>query len=103
MRREWSVVCDAVDLPACLTAWELPGQGEVPDRHRLFESVWTIEPRAVRDAARVCAQVAQGSGVAEAGPLLYELADDPASGSIDLVGATTLFNRVVAYVDRLGR
>ena len=102
MRREWSVVCDAVDLPACLTAWELPGQGEVPDRHRLFESVWTIEPRAVRDAARVCAQVAQSSGVGEAGPLLYELADDPASAAIDLVGATTLFNRVVAYVDRLG-
>ena len=102
MRREWSVVCDAVDLRACLTAWELPGQGDVPDRHRLFESVWTIEPRAVRDAARVCAQVAQSSGVGEAGPLLYELADDPAAGAIDLVGATTLFNRVVAYVDRLG-
>jgi DICT domain-containing protein len=102
MRREWSVVCDAVDLPACLTAWELPGQGDVPDRHRLFESVWTIEPRAVRDAARVCAQVAHGSGVSEAGPLLYQLADDPAPGAIDLVGATTLFNRVVAYVDRLG-
>lgn len=101
MRREWAVVCDAVDLPACLTAWELPGQAEVPDRHRLFESIWTIEPRAVRDAARVCAQVALGSGVAEAGPLLYELADDPAPGAIDLVGATTLFNRVVAYVDRL--
>ena len=101
MRREWAVVCDAVDLPACLTAWELPGQAEVPDRHRLFESIWTIEPRAVRDAARVCAQVALSSGVAEAGPLLYELADDPAPGAIDLVGATTLFNRVVAYVDRL--
>jgi DICT domain-containing protein/predicted DNA-binding transcriptional regulator AlpA len=101
MRREWAVVCDAVDLPACLTAWELPGQAEVPDRHRLFESIWTIEPRAVRDAARVCAQVALTSGAAEAGPLLYELADDPAPGAIDLVGATTLFNRVVAYVDRL--
>jgi DICT domain-containing protein len=102
MRREWAVVCDAVDLPACLTAWELPGQAEVPDRHRLFESIWTIEPRAVRDAARVCAQVALSSGVAAAGPLLYELADDPAPGAIDLAGATTLFNRVVAYVDRLG-
>ena len=103
MRREWAVVCDAPDLPACLTAWELPGQSEVPDRHRLFEAVWTIEPRAVRDAARVCAQVAQSAGVVAAGPLLYELADDPAPGVIDVLGATTLFNRVVAYVDRLGQ
>jgi DICT domain-containing protein len=103
MRREWAVVCDAVDLPACLAAWELPGQTTVPDRDRLFEAVWTIEPQAVRDAARVCAQVAQSAGVAEAGPLLYELADDPAPRPIDVAGATTLFNRVVAYVDQLGQ
>jgi DICT domain-containing protein len=103
MRREWSLVCDAVDLPACLTAWELPGQSEVPDRHRVFEAVWTLDPRAVRDAARVCAQVASSAGAASAGPLLYELADDPAPVVLDVAGATTLFNRVVAYVDRLGR
>ena len=30
MRREWTVVCDAPDLPAMLTAFELPGQGDVP-------------------------------------------------------------------------
>ena len=33
MRREWAVVCDAPDLPVVLTAWELPGQNDVPDRH----------------------------------------------------------------------
>ncbi|MBA2465875.1 MAG: MerR family transcriptional regulator [Nocardioidaceae bacterium] len=102
MRREWAVVCDAADLPAALTAWELPGQTTVPDRHRLFEAVWTIDPRAVRDAARVCAQVAASAGVAEAGPLLHELAEDPSPSRIDAAGMTTLFNRVVAYVDRVG-
>ncbi|QNN51323.1 DICT sensory domain-containing protein [Nocardioides mesophilus] len=102
MRREWAVVCDAPDLPAVLTAWELPGQTTVPDRHRIFESVWSIDPRAVRDASRVCAQVAQSAGVAEAGPLLYELAEDPAPSRTDPAAATTLFNRVVAYVDGLG-
>ena len=85
-----------------LTAWELPGQSTVPDRHRLFESLWTVEPRAVRDAARVCARVAQEHGVAEATPLLYELADDPLPGVLDARSVTTLFNRVVAYVDRFG-
>lgn len=102
MRREWTVVCDAPDLPAMLTAFELPGQDEVPDRDRLFEAVWTLDPRAVRDAARVCATVAQEAGVEEATPLLYELADEPPVIPLDPAGATTLFNRVVAYVDRLG-
>ena len=102
MGSEWAVVCDAVDLPVALTAWELPGQSEVRDRHRLFEALWTVEPRAVRDAARVCARVAQEHGVAEATPLLYELADDPLPGALDARSVTTLFNRVVAYVDRFG-
>ena len=102
MRREWVVVCDAPGLSACLTAWELPGQAEVPDRHRIFESLWTVDPRAVRDAARVCAQVAQSAGVAEARGLLYDLADDPGAGVADIAGATALMNRVVAYVDRFG-
>jgi MerR family transcriptional regulator, light-induced transcriptional regulator len=101
MRREWAVICDARDLSAGLVAWELPGQTEVADRHRLFEAMWTIDPRAVRDAARVCAQVASASGAGEGGPLLYELAGDAAPRTIDMVGATTLFNRVVGYVDRL--
>ncbi len=102
MRREWAVICDAADLPAALTAWELPGQDGVPDRDRIFESMWTLDPRAVRDAARVATRVAQEAGAAEATPLLYELADDPHRTSTDIAGATNLFNRIVAYVDRLG-
>jgi DICT domain-containing protein len=100
MRREWAVVCDAPDYPAMLTAWELPGQSSVPDRQRLFESIWTVEPAAVRDAARACAQVAQQLGHAEAAPLLYELAENPPQPPVELLQATSLLNRVVAYVDR---
>ncbi|MFC4785009.1 DICT sensory domain-containing protein [Nocardioides sp. MAHUQ-72] len=102
MRREWFVVCESRDLPVALTAWELPGQGDVPDRERIFESLWTVEAGAVRDAARVCARVAQEHGVAAASPLLYELADEPAAGFADLTTVSTLFNRVIAYVDRFG-
>lgn len=100
MRREWAVVCDAPDYPALLTAWELPGQSSVPDRQRLFESIWTVEPAAVRDAARACAQVAQQLGHAEGAPLLYELAENPPPPPVELLQATSLLNRVVAYVDR---
>jgi MerR family transcriptional regulator, light-induced transcriptional regulator len=100
MRREWAVVCDAPDYPALLTAWELPGQSQVPDKQRLFESIWTVEPAAVRDAARACAQVALQLGHGDAAPLLYELAENPPAPPVELLQATSLLNRVVAYVDR---
>lgn len=101
MRREWAVVCDAPDTTACLSAWELPGQSEVPDRHRVFEAVWTVDPVVVRDAARVAAGVAASAGVLAARPLLHELADAPAQGVVSAAHATALFNRAVAYVDRI--
>jgi DICT domain-containing protein len=100
MRREWAVVCDAAQYPAVLTAWELPGQSGVPDAQRLFETIWTIDPAAVRDAARACAQVAQQLGHPEAAPLLYELADAPRPAPVETLQAASLLNRVVAYVDR---
>jgi MerR family transcriptional regulator, light-induced transcriptional regulator len=99
MLREWTVVCDAPDFPAALAAWEIPGQDDVPDLDRIYEAVWTIEPRAVREAARAFAEVARAAGCAEAAPILYKLASTPEPGIGDLAGVTTLFNRVVAYVD----
>jgi len=99
MRREWVVVCDAPDYPAMLTAWELPGQSAVPDRKRLFEAIWTVEPAAVRAAARACAQVALQLGHTEAAPVLYELAENPPAPPVELLQATSLLNRVVAYLD----
>ncbi|GAC1383407.1 MAG: hypothetical protein NVSMB48_16570 [Marmoricola sp.] len=101
LRREWAVICDAADATACLSAWELPGQASTPDRQRLFEAVWTVDPVAVRDGARVAASVAASAGVLTAQPLLYELADAPTPRITLPTGVTALFNRVVAYVDRL--
>lgn len=99
MRREWAVVCDAPDFPAMLTAWELPAQSTVPDRQRMFEAIWTVQPGAVREAARTCAQVALQLGHHDAAPLLYELAENPPAPPVELLNATGLLNRVVAYVD----
>jgi MerR family transcriptional regulator, light-induced transcriptional regulator len=100
LRREWAIVCDAPGLAVALTAFELPGQQDRPDRERVFEAAWTLDPRAVRDASRVCVQVAAAAGVSAARSALYDLAEDPAPGAIDPVAATGVFNRVVAYVDR---
>lgn len=99
MRREWAVICDAPDCPAMLTAWELPGQSTVPDRERLFEAIWTVEPAAVREAARACAQVAIQLGHVEATAILYALAENPPAPPLELLQATSLLNRVVAYAD----
>lgn len=100
MRREWSLVCVAPDYPAALAAWELPGQQSVPDADRLFESVWTLEPAAVRDAARCCAELVTDLGH-DATALTEELDRPVPVGSADLRQATQLFNRVTAYVDRV--
>ena len=102
MRREWAVVCDARDFPAMLTAWELPAQSMIPDRDRLFEAIWTVQPGVVRDAARTCAQVALQLGHQEAAPLLYELAENPPAPPAELINVAGLLNRVVAYVDAVG-
>lgn len=102
MLREWTVVCDSPDLTAALAAWELPGQDDTPDRDRLFESVWSVDPVVVRTASRAFTRVAEHSGWAEAPDLLEELAQDAGPRSVDLGVVTQLFNRVVAYVDAAG-
>ena len=99
MTREWSLVCLAHDLPAALAAWELPGQ-DVPDGDRLFESIWTLDPVAVRDAARCAARLVSFLGHDTDDVLAA--ADDPRPpDAVELEQATALFNRVLAYVDRV--
>ncbi len=99
LRREWVVVCDSAELSAALAAWELPGQDDVPDRDRVFEAVWTVDPEAVRDAARVCAAMARHAGAPDAASVADELAAPVHQVRADLGAVTTLFNRVVAYGD----
>lgn len=112
MLREWAVVCDSRELPVVLTAWELPGQEDVPERQRLFESMWTVDGVAVHDAARVCASVAAqygrdaDGGADDVGAATAETAETATLLSRphtpDLTSVTGLFNRMVAYVDQIG-
>ncbi len=98
--REWALVCDDDDLPAVLTAWELPGQQHVKESDRLFDAVWTVDRRAARDAARACTRAAYDAGAAWAPDLLDRLAPEPRAVQVDAATQTALFNRVLAYVDR---
>lgn len=125
MRREWAVVCDSRELPVVLAAWELPGQDDVPEPQRLFEAMWSVDGKAVHDAARVCEAVArqhlvdrpaEGQRGADSRPGSEADPDtdtdtepdadpDPRLSrphTPDLASVTALFNRMVAYVDRIG-
>jgi DICT domain-containing protein len=99
--REWDLICVAPDFPAALLAWELPGQGAMPDLERRFESLWTLEAPAVVDAARAGASILAGLGQ-DVSELSGEL-DRWTGTSQDLVQATTLFHRMLAYLDESPR
>ncbi len=106
LRREWLLVCDSPDYPACVTGWELPGQEGVPDAARRFETLWTVDPVEVRDAARICAGLADrfsadrfSADPARTERLGERLAGTPAQASPDLRRAQSLFARMVGYLD----
>jgi DICT domain-containing protein len=97
--REWIVVCDGPGLTAVLVAWELPGQEDLPESDRLFEAVWTVDSRVVRDAAVVAAEAAAAVGSASGVALQRLLEDAPPPVSTNPRAATSVFNRMVAYTD----
>ena len=99
LNREWIIVCDAPDLPACMAAVERPGQEEVPDRHRRFETVWSVDPRVVRDASRMAAALADGYQPAWRSPAAAVPNEEPPAASADLRRATDLLNRMMGYLE----
>ncbi len=103
MIREWAVVCDTPELAMALTAWELPGQSGVRDSERVFESLWTVEHQPVREAARVCADLAAQAGSEHAAEVVAELAAPASTSHTDVGALTSLFNRSVSYVDAAPR
>ncbi len=99
LNREWIVVCDAPDLPACMLAVERPGQEAVRDVRRRFEAVWTVDPRAVRTASRVAAAIADDYRPGWRTAELDLLAQEPARASTDLRRASELLQRTMGYLD----
>lgn len=99
INREWFVVCDAPDRPACMVGWERPGQGAAPDSQRRFETLWSADPVVVRQAARICAGLADvyRPGWAPEGWTLLE--GTPVPGSADLRRVGDLVNRMMGYLD----
>jgi MerR family transcriptional regulator, light-induced transcriptional regulator len=99
-RREWTLVCDSRDYPACVTGWEFPGQPQAADASRRFEVIWSVDPQVVRDAATICAQLAR-SAHPGLGPLVDALpSEPPAPASADLRRAAGLLTRMTSYLEK---
>lgn len=101
MRREWTLICDAPDYPACLSAWELPGQQNQNDPDRLFEAIWSLDPSVVRDASRIGLQLAHEFAPDQAEGLPQPPSWNAPPASPDLLVATSLFSRLLAYLERV--
>ena len=99
-RREWTLVCESRDYPACVTGWEFPGQREAADPDRRFEVIWSVDPQVVSHAAAICAQLAR-SARPGLGRLLDALPSEPAPpASADLRRAEGLLSRMTGYLEK---
>lgn len=99
MRREWAIVCEAADHPACLVGWERLDPGSENGSGRRFEAIWSADPVVVRDAARFGLAVVAGHRSDLAEGLDARLAPPAPSASADLQRATGLLDRTLEYLD----
>ena len=96
--REWSVICDAPALTACLSAWERPGQDDVEDSAREFEMFWSVDPELVREASLVACAIAARAAPAVCEPIRPLLAEPVGRRGGGRETLTSLTNRMIAYV-----
>jgi DICT domain-containing protein len=98
--REWAVVCDSPAFSACLVGVEQLGTRPSVDSSRRFEALWTVEPLAVREAARTGFALAVDC-YAEVAPAIGSRLQEPVHATYDSIRvATAITNRIVAYMER---
>jgi MerR family transcriptional regulator, light-induced transcriptional regulator len=101
MAREWALIVDAPGAHACLTGWEHPGGGNLPDHARRFEVIWSFEREIVRAASEVAAELLNELAPEIAARVPDSIADG--SGSDGLRFGSALAHRMVEYVAELGQ
>jgi DICT domain-containing protein len=100
MRREWGLVCAGPGYGACLAGIERPGQRNTPDPERTFETLWSVDPEIVHQAAHVCCEIISGPApdLSRAMSQHLDSAQGPADDRFDMAAALT--SRMVAYIGR---
>jgi len=99
---EWAVIIDAPGYAACLLAWERPDREEadgLPDAERRFESLWSLEPRVVRDAALAAAGLAERVDSEYGRGVRALLEDRPLATESPAPALTALTNRAISYLE----
>ena len=97
---EWAVVVDAPGYGACLLGvGAAAARQQVPDRERIFEAIWTLDPRVVRRAAQVAATLARRADAALGDRIEALLAERPLAMEQPAPALTAVTNRIVGYLD----
>jgi DICT domain-containing protein len=97
LAREWSVICDAPAFGVCMAGWERPGQDRAEDHERRFETIWSVEPDAVRDATAVGLELVERFAPELIEDLPPRLREAPAAGAADVRTLIALTNRMIGY------
>lgn len=99
LAREWAVVCDDERYAVCLVGREPPfSSADAPSARRVFETIWSVDPAVVRDAARICASMVPELPAAIIGGARDRLEREPmvpARDQLQLAAAIT--SRTLAY------
>jgi len=98
LRREWAIVCEGERLSVALTAWEVTDQRPGPDSARRFETIWTVEPEAVRHVARAAAAVAARTEPELIRTRARRLDERPPPPPSEIEDVMALMNRCIAYL-----
>lgn len=99
LTREWTVVCCAADHAVCLAGWEPPPVSSEAPRERVFESIWSVEPDVVWDAARICAEIVASKRPGLIEPVRGRLDSDPGPPTREQLRlATAITNRMLSYL-----
>lgn len=100
LRHEWVVAAHGPAFTACLAGWERPTPLGTPDRERLFEAVWTVDPVVARTtiSALLAADPDADPSLGDRARAALERPLRPWVGQPTAVVA--LANRMVAYAAR---
>jgi DICT domain-containing protein len=102
MLREWALVCTGPGYGACLAGVERPGQVAARDDERRFETLWSVDPAVVHDAAHICCELVASPAprLARRIARLLDRVGDVVEDRYDVAAALT--SRIVAYLGQGG-